>query len=125
MKNVGKKQKNFDLDVQTGIEGENLVLSALNGVKKVEVKTDRIAYHTKRFAIEYEYKGKPSGISTTEADYWAFVIPQTGSIIFTRTDTLKQLCRKCYAMGYNTVGGDNNASKIVLVPIWMLTQENK
>ena len=44
MKNVSDVQKNFDLDLEYGVEGENLMLSVFDGSKKVEVKTDRYGY---------------------------------------------------------------------------------
>ena len=96
MKNVGSTQKNFDLDLEYGQQGEDHVLSLLNGAKKVEVKTDKFAHYTQRLSIEYKYKGKPSGISTTEADYWAFLIPQTQTVIFIPTAKLKEMCKLCY-----------------------------
>lgn len=123
MKNVGHTRSKFDLDLEYGTEGENKVLSILNGAKKVEVKSDKIAYFSRRIAVEYEFSGKPSGIATTEADYWAFLIEQTGTVIFIPTDKLKQLCRHCYKLGYILEGGDYNASKMVYVPITMLVKE--
>jgi len=35
-----------------------------------EVKADRLVHKYGNFFIEYECSGKPSGISTTQADYW-------------------------------------------------------
>lgn len=122
MKNVGKTNSNFDLDLEYGRDGENTVLAALNGAKKVEVKTDKMAHYTQQIAVEYMYKGRPSGISTTEADYWAFLIPQTGAIIMLPTSKLKEMCKKCYKLGYVVKGGDFNASKMIFIPIWMLVQ---
>lgn len=37
-----------------------------------EVKTDLMCGQTGNFALEYECRGKPSGIVTTEADYWIY-----------------------------------------------------
>lgn len=37
-----------------------------------EVKTDLMCGYTGNFALEYECRGKPSGIVTTEADYWIY-----------------------------------------------------
>lgn len=122
MKNVGSTQKNFDLDLEYGQQGENHVLSLLNGAKKVEVKTDKFAHYTQRLSIEYKYKGKPSGISTTEADYWAFLIPQTQTVIFIPTAKLKEMCKLCYKMNHKTDGGDHHASWLIHVPLWMVVQ---
>jgi hypothetical protein len=37
-----------------------------------EIKTDLMCGYTGNFALEYECRGKPSGIVTTEADYWIY-----------------------------------------------------
>lgn len=117
MKNVGKTERAFDIDVVYGTHGENLVLEILNGVKKVEVKTDRTAHKTGNVAIEYASRGLPSGISTTKADYWAFVIGDNKTVVFITIERLKELARLWYKMGHTVNGGDENTSKIILIPI--------
>ena len=117
MKNVGKHQSNFDLDLEYGNEGENFVLSLLNGATKVEVKTDRMAHHTGNIAIEYEFNGKPSGISTTKADYWAFVLGDKSLVVFIKTENLKDIARAWFKSGSVVSGGDFNSSKMILIPI--------
>ena len=37
---------------------------------RIEVKQDKKSQHTGNYVIEIEYDGKPSALSTTEADYW-------------------------------------------------------
>lgn len=37
---------------------------------KIEVKADRMSVSTGQFVIEVSMGGKPSGITTTKADYW-------------------------------------------------------
>jgi hypothetical protein len=39
---------------------------------KIEVKSDRLTHKTGNICIESECNGKQSGISTTEADAWAY-----------------------------------------------------
>lgn len=39
-----------------------------------EVKADRLGHKWGSFYIEFECNGKPSGLSTTEADYWWYYI---------------------------------------------------
>lgn len=117
MKNVGSTKRAFDIDVIYGETGENHVLSLLNGVTKVEVKTDRIAHRTGNIAVEYASRGLPSGISTTEADYWAFVIGENKTVVFITTERLKELARYWYKSGSVVSGGDDNTSKIILIPI--------
>jgi hypothetical protein len=117
MKNVSDVQRNFDLDLKFGVSGENLLLSIFDGSKKVEVKTDRMAHITGNIAVEYKWNGKPSGISTTQADYWAFLIEDNKFIIFIETEKLKTIARYWFYNGYFVYGGDDNASEMVLIPI--------
>ena len=37
---------------------------------RIEVKQDKKSQHTGNYLIEIEFDGKPSALSTTEADYW-------------------------------------------------------
>ena len=39
---------------------------------KIEVKQDKKSNYSGNFVVETEFNSKPSGISTTEADYWVF-----------------------------------------------------
>jgi hypothetical protein len=121
MKNVGKTQKNFDIDIEYGRQGENYLLDILE-TKRIEVKTDRIAHITGNVAVEYRYKGRPSGISTTEADYWAFLLYDMTTIIMVPTDKLKAIAREKYKQDQITLGGDENASEMILIPINELTK---
>ena len=117
MKQVGSFQKNFDLDLEYGEAGESKLLSILNGAKKVEVKTDRMAHRTGNIAVEFRCNGRPSGISTTEADYWAFVLRDGTIIILIETDRLKKIARTNYRLGNVTCGGDGNNAEMVLIKI--------
>lgn len=119
MKNVGKKEKNFDLDVEYGTSGENKLLDILSN-RKIEVKTDRYVNITGNVAVEYRYKGRKSGIATTEADYWAFVLHDQKTIIMVETENLKQIARRYYKMDMVRLGGDDNNSEMILIPIYEL-----
>jgi hypothetical protein len=71
---------NFDIDFERGLVGENLVRQVAQGVfrGKTEVKTDYRWRNTGNVYIEFECckaaGWSPSGISSTEADTWAFVL---------------------------------------------------
>jgi hypothetical protein len=56
--------------------------------KTIEVKCDRIAVKTGNVYIEYESRGKPSGISTSQADYWVYKFDEESAVIF-KTEALK------------------------------------
>jgi hypothetical protein len=90
-----------------------------DGVKvKYEVKSDRRAYLTGNVAIEISCSNKPSGINTTEANFYAyFIVPpaDTPNLYLIPTDCLKELI---IDKKYRRVkGGDGWRSEMVLVPI--------
>ena len=110
-----KYRSDFDLDLSTGQQGEVLVHDMLQ-LSTIEVKTDFLADKTGNIAVEFESWGKPSGIATTSARHWVFVIPNKIAI-FVETTRLKEIARKFYQEGKVTKGGDLDKSKMVLIPI--------
>jgi len=76
-----------------------------------EVKSDRWTQKTNNVCIEFECSNKPSGISTTKSDYYAyFIIINDGyDLIVIKTETIKKLIKE---KKYNKIkmGGDNNNS---------------
>jgi phosphoglucomutase len=117
-----KPAPDFDLDLQFGEFHEELLFRSLSktGNVTVEVKTDRLAAKTGNLAIEFKYKGKPSGILTTKADEWFFVVlEEDGSIRYrfnVPTARLKKIAHGRYKRGYTATGGQDNQSEMVLVP---------
>jgi hypothetical protein len=83
----------FDLDFSYGVDGEGLVSDLILGKRTVEVKRDRRWKETGNLYIEtrcfYQRSQawEPSGLSVTEAGYWAFVIEE--SILLIPTEILK------------------------------------
>lgn len=125
MKNLepsAKDRKKFDLDLAYGKVREEQVANMLTE-KKIEVKSERGMWtRTGNIAIEFECYGKPSGISTTEADYWFHNLcigDQTYATLVFDVPSLRRIIdnldykRKVY-------GGDNNASRMYLVNIQKL-----
>lgn len=43
-------------------------------LRKFEMKSDSMAWKTGNFAMEYESRGKPSGVSRTLADYYVYEV---------------------------------------------------
>ena len=84
--------------------------------KKIEVKRDFGTERTSNVFIEYQSRGKASGISTTEAEYYCIFITDEISILI-KTDKLKQLCRPYLKTERDKLGGDSNTSKGILLPI--------
>lgn len=114
----------FKYDLKFGQVGE-IMLSDIFNEKKIEVKRDKWISKTGNIAIEYESRGKPSGISITKADYWCFIFSgdmEDKIILLIEIEKLKELSRKYYKMGKIKNMGDNNTSKAVLIPFKEITK---
>ena len=108
----------FDIDLQYGKVREGEIASMLQN-EKIEVKTERDIWKTTgNIVVEFECRGKPSGIAVTEAKWWAHVLADGDETYFTLlfpTDKLKKIARKYYNKA--VYGGDDNLSKFVLLPL--------
>jgi hypothetical protein len=107
---------NFTHDLKLGQHYEEKLGMLLTN-KKIEVKRDKRAAQTGNIYIEFNSRGKPSGIETTEADYWA-IWPLEDVCIFVTVGKIRQLVEK-YKNDPKKVkaGGDNNTSYGVIVPL--------
>ena len=87
---------------------------------KVEIKTERSWWRkTGNIAIEYEYRGKPSGIDKTDAKWWFHILEQQKKeycMLVFRVTTLKKIVKK-YKKTHTKNIGDYRASKCVVIPI--------
>ena len=121
-----KFNNNFAHDLEIGQQYEGMFANILRG-KTLEIKTDLLAHKTGNIAIEYEYREKPSGIAKTTADYWAYILPNAeikNIILLMETSQLKHVARELSKHPKNIrCGGDDNASKMVLVPIQRLIRD--
>jgi hypothetical protein len=104
----------FKYDLELGVLSEHRLSEILHH-KRIEVKTDLLTLKTGNVFIEYSSRNKPSGIATTQSDYYAIVIGET--IILKTTTELKSIARKYLNTKRDVLGGDNNTSKGVLVPV--------
>ena len=102
----------FDLEVGQVKEKE---LGEIFNNKKIEVKYDLQALNTGNVYVEYESRGKSSGISTSQAEFYCFAFGDTFHLI--ETKLLKSRCRKYINTKRDKRGGDNNTSKGILLPI--------
>lgn len=109
----------FDIDLKYGQVREKRVAELLGG-ETVEIKTERSWWRkTGNIAIEYECRGKPSGIDKTEAKWWFHILEQTNKeycIIVFRVKVLKKIVNK-YKKTHTKNIGDYRASKCVVIPI--------
>jgi len=89
------KLSDFDLDLAVGHQGEALVEQLLTGGATVEVKTDLKWKETGNLYIEtvcWSHNNENwylSGLSSTKATYWAFVLE--GTTLLVPTEVLKQV----------------------------------
>jgi len=104
----------FKFDLKVGQAKEQELGNILNE-KTIEVKYDLKALETNNVYVEYESRNKPSGISTTKSDYYCFAFGLTYHLI--ETKILKERCRKYLNTTRDKLGGDNNTSKGILLPI--------
>ena len=122
MKPSLEDRKKFDLDLEYGELREEMIADMLQN-KKVEVKSERGMWtDTGNIAIEYMCYGKPSGLSTTEADYWFHNLCIDDEIYATIVFPVDNLKKTIKLMdSYRKVsGGDHNASKMLLLNIQSL-----
>lgn len=95
----------FDLDYERGRQGELFVddiIAALR-TESVEVKTDDQAQRTGNVYVEYEClrhgEYVPSGLATTDAEMWAFVIEDGQMMVALPTEKLKEIARSAIRAG--------------------------
>jgi hypothetical protein len=117
-----KYSSSFYYDLELGEKSETWLNELFSDGKKIEVKTDLMADKTKNIYIEIYSRGKKSGLTTTQAEYWIFKLTNASIIISTKN--LKDIVRLCYNINGYKKGGDNNTSLGVLVPINLLFNEN-
>ena len=93
----------------------DLIITKDNVDTKIEVKSDRQASITGNMVIEYECNNKPSGLTSTTADYWLyFVVHKDKDECYKiPTDELKELVKDCRKVR----GGDDYKSRMHLLKI--------
>jgi len=107
-------QYNFKQDIITGEKGEDVIIQHLNSlgfallnknkdyrydykmkygdkIITYEQKTDIYPRDTGNLVVEFESRGKPSGISVTESDYFLTYFPHFKEVWNIRTSDLKSL----------------------------------
>lgn len=96
--------KPYDLWLEN--EGERVTM---------EVKSDRLTLGTGNIAIEFECSGKPSGITTTEADHWVyFVIGSRDYYLIPTMEIMKAITERRFTR--TARGGDGWRANMYLFP---------
>tara|TARA_R100001530_G_scaffold56554_1_gene41292 strand:+ start:237 stop:635 length:399 start_codon:yes stop_codon:yes gene_type:complete len=116
--------RKFDVDLEFGKHWEEHIDEVFSGAKTCEVKTERDKWaSTGNICIEIESYGKPSGLTSTEADLWVHNLVKDNelccSLVF-NTDKLRKIMEEMKP--FTVMGGDYKASKLHLVSIEKLLQ---
>ena len=117
----------FDLDLKFGEEYEQGLEKLFKTKGKIEVKTERDKWiETGNIAIEIRCRGKKSGLAITESDWWFHILSEKGKVkgmICLPVEELKNICRVMIKNGTakKIMGGDDNESEMLLLPIKELT----
>ncbi len=117
-----KEMRKFDVDLEFGQQWEKHIDEMFSGAKTCEIKTERDKWaSTGNICIEIESYGKPSGLTSTEAELWVHNLVKDGelccSLVF-NTDKLRKIMEDMKP--YTVMGGDHKASKLYLVNIQKL-----
>ena len=114
---------NFDIDLNFGLIYEDKVRDIFQGKGSIEVKTERGMWsNTGNMAVEITCRGKPSGISITDAEWWCHLFTIDGNIKFIvmmKVTELKDRIKELAKLKLIKIvkGGDDMKSEIVLVPV--------
>lgn len=114
-----ERDSRFDLNLAEGKYAEQIVDEILRGDRTIEVKLDERAADTGNLLIEYAKNGKPTGISTTEAQWYAFVLGGSMDkdvVVMMKTERLKALIGE-YGNASNPQSGKGDKSNFILLPI--------
>ncbi len=111
--------------------GEEIAKRVLEGRLTVEVKSDFLVHQYGNVAIEYEFKGRPSGIAASKAAYYmvwfAGKYYHNELAVLIETDRLKVLVRDYYRRHVHgatlpngqrgvVLGGQGKNAAFVLIP---------
>lgn len=96
-------------------------------LRKFEMKSDSMAHITGNFAMEYESRGKPSGVSRTLADYYIYEVERGKSSdywLISTTEIKNMIESKFYHR--KVVGGDpGSQTKMYLFRLELLNKHGK
>jgi hypothetical protein len=110
-------QAKFDIQLGSARSDEDQLAHRLQHAA-IELKTERFQWEkTGNICIEYRWNGKPSGIATTEADFWMHELArgeETLAYLMFPVPRLKEMCRKAHEAGnYRRGVGDKGLSDVI------------
>lgn len=112
------RNTDFRYDLKLG-EMKEAELADIFTNKKIEVKTDLFYQKSGNIYVEFESRGKVSGIATSEADFYCYILPKGDSCSYHLFDSQQFKTALKKAVKDNRakvkVGGDNGTSKGILI----------
>jgi hypothetical protein len=118
-------QPDFDLDLERGRVKEDLARRLLaddNDRLTVECKADDRAYDTGNHYAELSCKGRPSGLATTKATYWAVGLPD-GVMVMVPVAKMRDLADEAVAEGkVARMTRGSHPTFGALIPLWRLVK---
>jgi hypothetical protein len=122
MKVTFNRDEKFDIQLSAALIHERRLaeIFAAAKIEKIELKTETWQWEqTGNICIEYQCDGKPSGIATTEADYWVHELrreDRTLGYLMFPIDRLKELARGAIKQGRCRTGaGDDGRFTVALI----------
>lgn len=116
------RDRKFDLQLSRALIDERRLANifASGKIEKIELKSETWQWEqTGNICIEYRCDGRPSGISTTEADVWVHELKRENATIvylLFPIDRLKELCRAAIKAGRARSGaGDGGRFDVVIL----------
>lgn len=114
--------RKFDLQLSQALVAERRLadIFAEGRIEKIELKTETWQWEqTGNICIEFRCDGRPSGISTTEADYWVHELrrdDETLVYLMFPVPRLKELARQAIRDGRSRSGaGDGGRFEVALL----------
>jgi hypothetical protein len=118
------RDRKFDIQLDASLVHERRLGEIFSAAKieKIELKTETWQWEqTGNICIEYRQNGQPSGIATTDADYWVHELRRDGETLcylMFPVERLKELAREAYRQGhFHEGGGDGGRFCNVLIPL--------
>lgn len=121
---IQNRDRKFDLQLSQALINERRLGDIFESAKieRIELKSESHQWEkTGNICIEYRRNGKPSGISTTEADVWVHELKrdsETLCYLMFPIARLKALCRQAIKEGKSrTGGGDGGEFDNIILPL--------
>ena len=122
---IFNRDHKFDIQLSRALIDERRLAEVFSAgrLEKIELKTEQWLWQqTGNICVEYARDGQPTGISTTEADFWVHeLLAEDGSTVgyfMLPLVRLKELCRGAHKAGrYRHGAGDGARQSVILLSV--------